>query len=163
MSLEDRRLGGIRVPLQVRTILVPVDFSEGSDVAVEWAQALAGAFGARLVVLHVVDLAAAAAVMGGPGDALVPPPASLLEEVRQDARQLMAELAARVPGATTLVREGSPRQDIIETCAEVKGDLIVMGTHGRSGLAHLLFGSVAEHVVRNAPVPVFTVRKGLKA
>jgi nucleotide-binding universal stress UspA family protein len=57
-----------------------------------------------------------------------------------------------------VIREGSPRQEILSQAADLGVDLIVMGTHGRTGLAHLLFGSVAEHVVRHARVPVFTIR-----
>jgi universal stress protein A len=147
------------VPPQISTILVPVDFSAGSEAAVEWAQALAKAFGAQLVLLHVIDTSADA-LIGGPGGVLAPPPpAALYDQLREAARTAMAALAARVPGASALIREGSPRHEILATAAGVKADLIVMGTHGRTGLAHLLFGSVAEHVVRHAPVPVFTIRR----
>ncbi len=114
------------MPPRVSTILVPVDFSPGSEAAVEWAQTLAGAFSAMLILLHVVDTATSA-VLGG-------------------------------PGAKTLIKEGAPRHEIVTAAKEFGADLIVMGTHGRTGLAHLLFGSVAEHVLRHAPAPVFTVR-----
>jgi universal stress protein A len=147
------------MPPQVKTILVPVDFSSGSDIAVEWAQVLAEAFGARLVLLHVLDTSASA-LIGGPGGVLAPPPpVALYDEMREEARSAMATLAQRVPEATTLIREGTPRQEILRAAADLGADLIVMGTHGRTGLAHLLFGSVAEHVVRHAPVPVFTIRQ----
>jgi universal stress protein A len=147
------------MPPQIKTILVPVDFSSGSDAAVEWAQALGSAFGARLVLLHILDTSANA-LIGGPGGVLAPPPpAALYDELREEARSAMAALAQRVPDATSLIREGTPRQEILSATADLKADLIVMGTHGRSGLAHLLFGSVAEHVVRHASVPVFTVRR----
>lgn len=148
------------MPLRVETILVPVDFSPGSDGAVEWAKTLAAAFGARVVLLHVIDTSSAA-IIGGPGGVLVPPPpAAYLDGLREEARADMAQVLARVPGASHLLREGTPRQEILAAAHEVKADLIVMGTHGRTGLAHLLFGSVAEHVVRHAGVPVFTVRVG---
>jgi nucleotide-binding universal stress UspA family protein len=146
------------MPPQIKTILVPVDFSTGSNRAVEWAQAFAAAFGARLVLLHVIDTSANA-LIGGPGGVLAPPPpAALYDELRNEARAAMAELAARTPQAAPVIHEGSPRQEILTTAAEINADLIVMGTHGRTGLAHLLFGSVAEHVVRHARVPVFTIR-----
>lgn len=147
------------MPPQIKNILVPVDFSSGSDAAVEWAQALGSAFGARLVLLHVIDTSANA-LMGGPGGVLTPPPpAAFYDHLREEARGAMAALAQRVPDATPLVREGAPRQEILSATTELKADVIVMGTHGRSGLAHLLFGSVAEHVVRHAAVPVLTVRQ----
>jgi glycine betaine transporter len=146
------------MPPQIKTILVPVDFSTGSDCAVEWAQALGAAFGARLILLHVVDTSANA-MIGGPGGVLAPPPpAALYDELRAEAREAMQTLSTRVSGAEALIREGSPRQEILAAAADLAIDLIVMGTHGRTGLAHLLFGSVAEHVVRRARVPVFTIR-----
>jgi universal stress protein A len=146
------------MPPQIKTILVPVDFSAGSNCAVEWAQALAAAFEARLVLLHVIDTSANA-LIGGPGGVLAPPPpAALYDELRDEAKSAMAALSARMPAATALLREGAPRQEILSAAAEVHADLIVMGTHGRTGFAHLLFGSVAEHVVRHARVPVFTIR-----
>jgi nucleotide-binding universal stress UspA family protein len=145
------------MPPVIRTILVPVDFSAGAEAAVEWAQAIAARFGATLVLLHVVDTTANALV-GAPGGALAPPP-TLYEELREEARRALAELGERTPGARTVLREGVPRSEILAVAKEVGADLIVMGTHGRTGLAHLLFGSVAEHVVRHAPVPVFTVRR----
>ncbi len=146
------------MPPRVSTILVPVDFSPGSEAAVEWARALAGAFSATLVLLHVVDTSTSA-VLGGPGGVLTPPPPTMLiDELRAEARKAMDDLAARTPGARTLIKEGTPRHEIIAAVKELGADLIVMGTHGRTGLAHLLFGSVAEHVVRHAPAPVFTVR-----
>jgi universal stress protein A len=147
------------MPPTVKTILVPVDFSAGSEAAVEWAQVIAARFGAVLILLHVVD-SSANAIIGGPGGVLAPPPAAALyEELRDEARRAMADLAARTPGAQTILRDGTPRLEILAAAQEVGADLIVMGTHGRTGLAHLLFGSVAEHVVRHAPVPVFTVRR----
>ncbi len=146
------------MPPRVSTILVPVDFSPGSEAAVEWAQTLAGAFSATLILLHVVDTATSA-VLGGPGGVLAPPPPTMLiDELRQEARKAMDGLAARTPGAKTLIKEGAPRHEIVTAAKEFGADLIVMGTHGRTGLAHLLFGSVAEHVLRHAPAPVFTVR-----
>lgn len=146
------------MPPRIQTILVPVDFSAGSQAAVEWAEALAGAFGAKIFLLHVLDTSVSA-IVGGPGGVLAPPPPeALLEEMRREARAEMDRLAARMPSANPMVREGTPRQDILTVAEEVGADLVVMGTHGRTGLAHLLFGSVAEHIVRHASVPVFTVR-----
>jgi len=78
--------------------------------------------------------------------------------LREQAQQWMNGLKRLVPDVETLVREGSPRPAIVEAALELDCQLIVMGTHGRSGLAHLLLGSVAEYVVRNSKVPVLTVR-----
>ncbi len=150
--------GGTGMPPRIQTILVPVDFSAGSEAAAEWAEALSGAFGAKIYLLHVLDTSVSA-IVGGPGGVLAPPPPEvLLEEMRGEARSEMARLAARIPAASPMVREGTPRQEILAVAQELGAGLIVMGTHGRTGLAHLLFGSVAEHIVRHAPMPVFTVR-----
>ncbi|MDQ7858373.1 MAG: universal stress protein [Armatimonadota bacterium] len=146
------------MPPVINTVLVPVDFSAGAEAAVEWAQAIAARFGAALVLLHVVDTTANA-LIGGPGGVLAPPPPALYDGLREEARRALDDLGARTPGARTLLREGTPRTEILAVAREIGADLIVMGTHGRTGLAHLLFGSVAEYVVRHAPVPVFTVRR----
>jgi nucleotide-binding universal stress UspA family protein len=71
----------------------------------------------------------------------------------------MAKVVERFPGAQPLIREGPARSTIIEVASEVEADLIVMGTHGHTGLTHLLIGSVAEHVVRHSRIPVLTVRQ----
>ena len=71
----------------------------------------------------------------------------------------MRQLAARFPTARTLIKEGTPRSVILEVAADLDVDLIVMGTHGRTGLAHVFFGSVAEFVVRHSRIPVLTARQ----
>ena len=137
---------------KVSRILVATDFSPQASNALEWARSLAGAFGAKLVLLHVIDifsLAEVACVMGGPDP---------LNLFREQAHKNMRELKALIPDAETAVREGSPRPLILESALELNCQMIVMGTHGRSGLAHLFLGSVAEYVVRNSKVPVLTIR-----
>ncbi len=81
-----------------------------------------------------------------------------LHLLREQAHKRMGELKALIPDAQTVVREASPRPAIVDAALELNCQMIVMGTHGRSGLAHLLLGSVAEYVVRNSKVPVLTVR-----
>jgi nucleotide-binding universal stress UspA family protein len=137
----------------ISRILVATDFSSQAETALRWARRLADEFGARIVLLHVVDVCA----LGAAGFALVGPGAlpSLLAEASQDMKNWQ-EMA---PGAEAVIREGEPRPLIVDAALELKCQLIVMGTHGRSGLAHLLMGSVAEYVVRYSKVPVLTVRK----
>ena len=133
-------------------ILVATDFSVQARNALEWAQRFADAFGARLILLHVIDifsLAEMGCVMEGGTD-----PLGLL---REQARRSMSELKTLVPNAETVIREASPRPAIVDAALELNCQMIVMGTHGRSGLAHLLLGSVAEYVVRNSKVPVLAV------
>jgi nucleotide-binding universal stress UspA family protein len=143
-------------------ILVPTDFSEPSDAALDFARALAGKFGATLHLLHVIEpdyqTAGAFTVEAGIGASQGP-----YQQMLADAR---ARFAHRVTpadrtryGATTEVIYGKSAETIVDFAGGQNIDLIVMGTHGRTGLAHLLMGSVAEHVVRTAPCPVLTVRQ----
>lgn len=146
------------VPVKVKRILVPTDFSPGAEAAVQWAMALGKVFGAEVTLLHVMDLRIPA-IADLPGEMATVAMPDLLEQVRRESTDQTKKLAARFPGAKTLLREGIPRAMILEVGAEVGADLIVMGTHGRTGLAHVFFGSVAEHVVRHSNVPVLTVRQ----
>lgn len=146
-------------PIRPTRILVPTDFSPGAEAALDWAQALGAAFGAEVILLHVLDLSIAA-LAGLPSSmAMVPAAGELLDRIRVETDDEMRRLAARVPGARSLVREGSPRAVILEAARETGAQLIVMGTHGRTGLTHVFFGSVAEHVIRHSRVPVLTVRQ----
>jgi universal stress protein A len=144
--------------MEFRYILAPTDFSEYSKQAVEVAAGLAQKFGAKLMLLHVVELPAY------PTEGLVPSRVgvTLLEDLEQQARQ---ELEKIVPapggGKIEVIRRvvvGIPYHKIVEVAAAEKVDLIVMATHGRTGISHLLMGSVAERVVRAAPCPVLTLR-----
>ena len=137
----------------ISRILVATDFSPQAGMALKWARRLADQFGARIVLLHVVDVCA----LGAAGFALVGPGA--LPAMLTEAQREMQRWQEMVPDAEVLIREGEPRPLIVDAALELKCQLIVMGTHGRSGLAHLLMGSVAEYVVRYSRVPVLTVRR----
>jgi nucleotide-binding universal stress UspA family protein len=137
---------------QISQILVATDFSPHASNALEWARSLAGAFGAKLVLLHVIDVLSFA-VTGGVRAGIDP-----LSILSKEAHQCMGELKALIPDAQTVVREASPPAAIVDVALELNCQMIVMGTHGRSGLEHLLMGSVAEYVVRHSKVPVLTVR-----
>ncbi|MBI3287080.1 MAG: universal stress protein [Chloroflexi bacterium] len=157
MSQTEQTTMGAEV--RISRILVPTDFSPGAEPALRWAATLRQVFGAELILLHVLNLNMAA-LAGLPSDFLrVPAAGELLQRIRDESVEEMSRLAAKYPGARTLIREGSPRPVILEVAKEVGADLIVMGTHGWTGLTQLLFGSVAEHVVRHSPVPVLTVRQ----
>ncbi len=138
---------------QVSRILVATDFSSQARNALDWAKVLAKQFGAKLVLLHVTDIFSLAEMGCGMEGGMDPLPI-----LREQCQQRMAEMKALLPEAEIVVREASPRPAIVEAARKLNCQLIVMGTHGRSGLAHLLLGSVAEYVVRNSSVPVLTVR-----
>jgi universal stress protein A len=144
--------------MPIRTILVPTDFSDSAGAALECANGIAKAFDAKIVLLHVVDLHA----QWVPTGVLVVPapvPGSLVRRTQQQARASLEATAAKIPAVSrTLVRKGHARDVILAVAGEIEADMIVMGTHGRRGVEHLFVGSVAEYVVRNARVPVTTVR-----
>jgi nucleotide-binding universal stress UspA family protein len=143
------------IPPPIRRILVPHDFSETAEKAFGLALALAAKLGASLTLLHVYEVPSYAFAEG------VPLPVSLTEEIAAAARSALEVLAGRaaqegVPIAT-LLRQGAAWSEIAAAAKEPGADLIVMGTHGRRGVARMLLGSVAEKVVRTAPCPVLTV------
>lgn len=139
-------------------ILVPTDFSDNGENALKYAQNLAEKFGAEIHLLHVIANDTAVA-MGSDGFFAVS------DEIMQDLHNAVAnklqETAASVAGSVKNVvqeiREGAPFSEIIQYAKAKDIDLIVMGTHGRTGISHLLIGSVAEKVVRKARCPVLTV------
>ena len=143
--------------MEIRHMLVPTDFSEPSKHALEYAFALAQTFGAKVSLLHVIEPPTY------PAEGYAPTwGATLLEDLERSAR---VELANLLPGAEAahvdvarLVVMGNPYREIVQTAEAEKVDLIVMATHGRTGLSHLVMGSVAERVVRTASCPVLTVR-----
>jgi nucleotide-binding universal stress UspA family protein len=146
--------------IALKNILVATDFGEASDVALRYGQSLAKHFSAQLHVLHVAQNAYFNAVGS---DAYVAMAPGLQEEVEAAAKKQLAELLLdndRSGPPTTAVVEtsSSPVYTILDYAKRNRIDLMVMGTHGRGPMAHLLMGSVAERVVRLAPCPVLTVR-----
>ena len=146
-------------------ILVPTDFSEPSDAALDYARALAERFGATLRLLHVIDPAFTAQAVTS--EAYLGTSPGIYEMLVQEAQSRFGERVfpadrARF-GAKTEVITGPVAATIRDYAADQHIDLIVMGTPGRTGLAHLLMGSVAEHVGRAAAGPVLTVRQAAVA
>ncbi len=141
-------------------ILVPTDGSEGSMIALDHALELAQAHDATIRGLYVVNEGALA------GAAVEVPWDGLYAHLRNEGETALQSLRERAEEADvsveTELREGRPSRMIVTDATETGCDLIVMGTHGRSGLDRLLLGSVAEGVIRSAPVPVMTVRIGLQ-
>jgi nucleotide-binding universal stress UspA family protein len=145
--------------IRLQTILVPTDFSEASQTALNYARAFAQEFGAAIRLMHVLeDPFLYAPTSEG---YMVPP--HLAEEMEASARErleaaLSAEDRTRFQ-VQCVLKHGSPFVEIVRYARENEIDLIVLGTHGRGPIAHMLLGSVAEKVVRKAPCPVLTVRK----
>ncbi len=139
-------------------ILVPTDLSEHSLVAIEYARRLAAPFGARVTLLYVVD---AMPAIGYPMPMDIDTTKIFKDTTDTAAMDLKLLVAERLGDDERLDREvtlGNPFEEIVRRAEDGHFDLIVMATHGRTGLKHVLLGSVAERVVRFSPVPVLTVK-----
>ncbi len=143
--------------IDVQRILVPLDFSESAGSILAWAGHLAEEHGSAVMLLHVYHLPVEFQQLEG---AYLPP--DFWANVKSEAEQKLEEHAVslRQAGVTVecYVREGYPATVIVEEADALRSDLIVIGTHGHTGLKHLLLGSIAERVVQKAPCPVLTVK-----
>lgn len=142
-----------------KKIFVATDFSDASKGAMRCARELAAQFGSTLHVMHVVTDPWS---QPWAAEAFATPLGDLILQWQEKARRdLLAELPVEASANAVIVTPvGSPYAEIIRYATEQHVDLIVMGTHGRGALGHLLLGSVAERVVRKAPCAVLTVRQG---
>ncbi len=135
-----------------KMILVPVDFQDASLDALDMARNLGGRLGLEVVLLHAYTVP----VVVYPGfDPIIAP--GLPEEIASTAKTALEKLAADQGGLKTVLRAGDPATEILRAVEELKPAMLVMGTHGRTGLAHLFLGSVTEKVIRSSQSPVLTV------
>ena len=146
----------------IKKILVPIDFSDYSKSALKYAVNFCKNFNAEMILIYVVE-----PVIYPPdfsmGQIAIP---SVNAEWDERARQELDKLAKEeipdnVP-VKTIIKTGKPFLEIIENAGELDVDLIIIATHGRTGVEHILFGSTAEKVVRKAPCPVLTLREPIK-
>lgn len=145
--------------MPIQTILVPTDFSELSNEAVDFAFSTARQLKAKVIILHVFE-------WPGPGESLTSTEDARYTRKMNRVRSFLIDLVQKasdqgLEATSELVKVasfGPPFVGIIQTAEKKKADLIVMGTHGRTGLAHLMVGSQAEQVVRQSPCPVLTVK-----
>jgi nucleotide-binding universal stress UspA family protein len=140
----------------IRKLLVPVDFSPDSAAVLDWAIGFARKLGAEIDLLHSYEIPPLDTLYG------VGFPGSLDDELRRAAKTQLSELAHHVASEGIHVREhvvrDPPAEAIVEHAEKLGADLIVMGSRGRSGLAHVLLGSVAERTIQRAPCPVLAVK-----
>ncbi len=136
-------------------ILVPVDGSECSLQALDIAADFAGSLNAEIIVCHVVDLAKAARLSGGQAQLVQ----GCLEELQSEGKTILPLPLRALANASRLLRiaEGIPVDEIERLAADIRPSFIVIGSHGRTGISRLMMGSVAEGVVRGAPIPVMVV------
>lgn len=150
--------------IKASAILWPTDFSEHAAHAAPYARAFCELFGGRLHVIHIVDLP-----LTPDGTGMIPaeyPMATFGQEFMESARSALARTVekhfAGLPHVTTEALLGNPWQGVCEYASTHGIDLIVITTHGRRGLSHLLIGSTAERIVQHAPCPVFTIKSGAR-
>jgi nucleotide-binding universal stress UspA family protein len=145
-------------PFKIRNILVPVDFSDCSKKALQYAVAFARQFNAALTLLYVAPTYYLNGEFAGGIDL-----ARLEKELREAGEQQLADWVVREVDefvtTKTVVRLGRPAEAIADAARQLEVDLIILSTHGRSGLKHVFLGSVAENVVRHAPCPILVVRE----
>lgn len=148
--------------LKINKILVPIDFSDYSKAALRYAVNFAKLFNAEIILIYVVE-----PVIYPPdfsmGQIAIP---TVTTEFDDRAKEELKKLASNeIPSQTkvqTVLKTGKPFVEIIDTAAELDVDIIIIATHGHSGVEHILFGSTAEKVVRKAPCPVLTIREPVK-
>ncbi len=141
---------------RIRTVLLATDMSNASEAATDVALDLAATYGARLLAVSVID----------PGSLRLPGGrwGARVDQVREERERVATELVARGRSAGVavdfLVWQGDPGESIVEAATSEEADLIVVGSHGRGAVGRFLIGSVSDHVVRHASVPVLVVRSG---
>ena len=146
--------------LKIRRILIPIDFSEHCTRALTHARELASAHGSDMDLIHVIEESAFPAFYKVGEEAMYGEVSSLRERAQAALVECMGDMeeAEFEGGMTFHVEQGKPDEKIIEVADETDTDLIVISTHGMSGLERVLMGSVAEKVIRDAPCPVFVVK-----
>lgn len=142
---------------EIRRIVVPVDFSPTSDYALSFAVSLAARLGAQIQLLHVYHFASRQLPAGGAVTR-----AEFLRDYASTYHEQLDGLIARHAGAGVAIQgvllKGVPDEQIVKAARDLNADLIVIGSQGRSGLAEMILGTVAERVVRTSTVPVLTIR-----
>lgn len=146
--------------IKLRRILMATDFSSYSMEALDYAVYLAQSLKAELYLLHVFEIPHFSHV--GVAPSVQPEVHKWIDQVCQEESKnletLVEEVRQRGVSVSGIFQEGKPFLEILKTAEKIEADLIVLGTHGRTGMAHILMGSVAEKVVRQASCPVFSVR-----
>lgn len=144
-------------PFRIKKILVPIDFSDCSKKALQYAIPLARQHDAEITLLYAISVPSYSSGEYGAVDF-----ATVESEMRTTGERNLAALVKEIGEDVTtraVVLNGAPTAEIVEFARELPADIIIVSTHGRTGLKHVFLGSVAEHVVRQAPCPVLIVRE----
>ena len=146
----------------IKKILVPIDFSDYSKKALQYTVTFAKQFNAELCLIYVIEPVIYPADLSM-GQVVIPQTEiDLSTKSRQELESLAKTEIGSLLKYEIIIKNGKPFMEIIETASEIDADLIIISTHGHTGVEHLLFGSTAEKVVRKAPCPVLTIREPMK-
>ncbi|MBT3748863.1 MAG: universal stress protein [Bacteroidetes bacterium] len=143
--------------ISLKNVLCPIDHSDCSKEALKYAVTLAMRDKAKLLLLHIIDIRSFSEGLEAMSKPL--PDEETLEQLRAKLLDCIPEEIRDDMDVEAIVAQGIPFAEIISTAKEKKIDMIVIGSHGRTGLSHMMLGSVSEKVVRKAPCPVLTVRQ----
>lgn len=148
--------------LKIKKILVPIDFSDYSKAALRYAVNFTKLFNAEIILIYVVE-----PVIYPPdfsmGQIAIPTVTTEFDDrAKEELKKLAKNEIPSETNVTTILKTGKPFVEIIDTASELDVDIIIIATHGHSGVEHILFGSTAEKVVRKAPCPVLTIREPVK-
>ncbi len=146
----------------IKKILVPVDFSDYSKNALKYANQFAKFFNAQVSVIYVIEPLVYPSDFSLGQVAIPTVEYDMQDKAKEELEVLVKEEFGDLENSKVIIKAGKPFVEIIETAAEIDADLIIIATHGHTGVEHLLFGSTAEKVVRKAPCPVLSLRDPIK-
>ena len=143
--------------VEIRTILVPVDFSEVAPILAKWAKGFAKQLNAKIILTYVLEDLSTYEGIFVDLKTLTELENNLYEGAKKSMEDFLKEHFSDFPDVEPVLEKGDVVETILRVAQEKGADLIVIGTHGRKGLDRILFGSVAEGVVKNSPIPVVTL------
>lgn len=159
LLLDEGLRKAAHAPFRLKKILVPIDFSECSQKALRYALPFAGEFGAQILLVHVVEPVFVPENLMMAAPELPELGATVVSEAQNKLSRVSKQTIPAEIKVDMVVRVGRPYQEIIEAARAEDADLIVIATHGYTGLKHVFLGSTAERVVRHSPCPVLAVRE----
>jgi nucleotide-binding universal stress UspA family protein len=145
--------------LNIKKILVPVDFSEYSKMAVDYSVEFAKKFGSELILIYVIEPIVYPSDFGLGQIPINQVDLEIQSKAEDELKRLIDEKIPPTIKTNYFVRTGKPFLEIINAAKEQDCDLIIIASHGHTGIEHILFGSTAEKVIRKSPIPVLTVRE----
>jgi nucleotide-binding universal stress UspA family protein len=143
--------------VEIRTILVPVDFSEVAPILAKWAKGFAKQLNAKIILTYILEDLSTYEGIFVDLKTLTELENTLYEGAKKSMEDFLKEHFSDFPDVEPVLEKGDVVETILRVAQEKGADLIVIGTHGRKGLDRILFGSVAEGVVKNSPIPVVTI------